>query len=165
MASTDWPRIGPAAYRATTQEDGLRGEANPQLDDRLIASPQVVASISRTLSRWRHGFEPRWDYKCKAPGQGTSRESTSWLNRGSNAEYPAISRIGSSIGECTSSARVEGGCIPPPPLAAIADPARKVSSRSRWTRSQLSGIAKELPFRARPEQRTGQSGQPGRGRG
>jgi hypothetical protein len=27
------------------------------------------------LSRWRHGFEPRWDYKRKAPGQGTSPES------------------------------------------------------------------------------------------
>jgi hypothetical protein len=31
-------------------------------------------------------------------------------------------------------------------LVAIADPARKVFSRSRWTRSQLSGIAKELRF-------------------
>jgi hypothetical protein len=24
--------------------------------------PQVAKSAPRTLSRWRHGFEPRWDY-------------------------------------------------------------------------------------------------------
>jgi hypothetical protein len=28
----------------------------------LMASQQVVEFISRTLSRWRHGFESRWDY-------------------------------------------------------------------------------------------------------
>jgi hypothetical protein len=151
--STWWPRIGSATYRATTQEDRVRREANPHAGEHLMASPQVVESTPRTISMWRHGFEPRWDYKCKAPGQGTSRESTSWLNRGSTPNIPQISRIGSSIGECRSGARVEGGCTRPPPLAAIADPARKVSSRSRWTRSQLPGIAKELPFRARPEQR------------
>jgi hypothetical protein len=31
-----------------------------------MSSPQVVESAPRILSRWRHGFEPRWDY------QGTS---------------------------------------------------------------------------------------------
>jgi hypothetical protein len=41
-ASTDWRRIGPAAYLATTQEDGLRREANVQVDSHFIASPQVV---------------------------------------------------------------------------------------------------------------------------
>ena len=54
-ASTDWPRIGPAAYRAATREDGLRREANPQLDGHLRASLQVANSAPRTLSRWRHG--------------------------------------------------------------------------------------------------------------
>ncbi len=34
-------------------------------------------------------FEPRWDYKPKAPGQGTSPGSIGSLNRDSNAEYPA----------------------------------------------------------------------------
>ena len=87
--STDWPRIGPAAYRTTTQEDELRGEANPQVDGHFIASPQVAESISRTLSRWRHGFKSRWDYKRKTPGQGASPESIGSLNRDSNAEYPA----------------------------------------------------------------------------
>lgn len=94
--------------------------------------------------------EPRWDYKCKAPGQGTSRESTSWLNRGSNAEYPArISRIGSSIGECTSSARVEGGCTPPHRhllplqtrlaryLPVLAGPARSCRASPRSSRFEL----------------------------
>jgi hypothetical protein len=41
----------------------VRSEANPQVDEHLMTSPQVVESTPRTLSRWRHGFEPRWDYK------------------------------------------------------------------------------------------------------
>ena len=61
----NWPRIGPAAYRTTTQEDGLRGETNTQVDGCLIPSLQVAESISRTLSRWRHGFKSRWDYQDK----------------------------------------------------------------------------------------------------
>jgi hypothetical protein len=40
----NWPRIGPAAYRTMTQEDGMRGEANSQVDGHLIASPQVAES-------------------------------------------------------------------------------------------------------------------------
>jgi hypothetical protein len=51
------PRLGPAAYRATTQEDGLRREANAHVDSRFVPSPQVVESDSRTLSRWRRGFK------------------------------------------------------------------------------------------------------------
>jgi hypothetical protein len=66
----------------------LRREANPQVDRRNIASPHVVGSVSRTLSRWRHGFEPRWDYRREAPGQGTGREATGSLNDDSIAEYP-----------------------------------------------------------------------------
>ena len=85
----NWPRIGPATYCTTTQEDELRREANPQLDKHLKASPQVAESAPRTLSRWRHGFEPRWDYKRKTPGQGASPGSIGSLNRDSNAEYPA----------------------------------------------------------------------------
>jgi hypothetical protein len=61
-ASPDWPRNGPATYRTTGQEDGLRGEANPQVERNLLASPQVVEAASRSLSRWRHGFKSRWDY-------------------------------------------------------------------------------------------------------
>jgi hypothetical protein len=40
----NWPRIGPAAYRTMTQEDGLRGEAISQVDCHPIASPQVAES-------------------------------------------------------------------------------------------------------------------------
>jgi hypothetical protein len=61
--STCWPRIGPATYRATTQEDGLRREA--------IAGRRASHGHLRrwrklalgTLSRWRHGFKSRWDYQ------------------------------------------------------------------------------------------------------
>ena len=51
--------------------------------------PQLTEPIWLNLSRWRHGFEPRWDYTHKVPGQGTSPKSIGWLNRDSNAEYPA----------------------------------------------------------------------------
>src|SRR5215211_9427398 len=43
-ASTTWPRIGPAAYRATMPEDELQREANPLPDAHLMASPQVGES-------------------------------------------------------------------------------------------------------------------------
>jgi hypothetical protein len=46
----NWPRIGPATYCTTTQEDELRREANPQLDWYLKASPQVAESVPGTLS-------------------------------------------------------------------------------------------------------------------
>jgi hypothetical protein len=86
--STCWPRIGPARYRTTTHEDQVRREAYSQVDEHLKASAQVVESAPRTLSRWRHGFEPRWDYEHKGPGQGTSMKAFGRLNRDSNAEYP-----------------------------------------------------------------------------
>ena len=75
--STCWPPIGPATYRTTTQEDQVRREANTQVDEHLNASAQVVESAPRTLSRWRHGFEPRWDYKRKTPGQGLPKRDLS----------------------------------------------------------------------------------------
>ncbi|SRR6266542_4089273 len=75
-ASTDWPRIGPAVYCATTQEDELRREENPQVDKHLKASPQVAESAPGTLSRWRHGFEPRWDYKQRCRSEGMFRLSS-----------------------------------------------------------------------------------------
>jgi hypothetical protein len=63
------------------------GASNPQVRNRIRASPQVVRSIPRTLSRWRHGFEPRWDYNRETAGHGISPESIRSLNRDSNAGY------------------------------------------------------------------------------
>jgi hypothetical protein len=34
------------------------------------------------------GFEPRWDYQRKVPGQTTGSEAIGLLNRDSNAGYP-----------------------------------------------------------------------------
>jgi hypothetical protein len=70
-AATDWPRIGPATHCAMTQEDEWRREANPQVDDHLMATPQVAESPSGTLSRWRHGFKSRWDYSGQGHVQGS----------------------------------------------------------------------------------------------
>ena len=38
-------------------------ERNPQVSGAFQRSPQVTESARLNLSRWRHGFEPRWDYK------------------------------------------------------------------------------------------------------
>jgi hypothetical protein len=65
------------------------GASNPQVRNRIRASLQVVKSAPRTLSRWRHGFKSRWDYKRETAGHGTSPESICSLNRDSNAGYPA----------------------------------------------------------------------------
>src|SRR6266498_6040969 len=64
-ASTDWPRIGPATYGATTQEDELRREANPQLDEHLKASPQVAESAREPSQGGDTGSNPVWDYQQK----------------------------------------------------------------------------------------------------
>ena len=38
-------------------------ERNPQVSGAFQRSPQVTGSARLNLSRWRHGFEPRWDYQ------------------------------------------------------------------------------------------------------
>ena len=65
-------RVAPHWPRGVPRDDaGERVTKRRKLDEHLMASPQVVESVSRTLSMWRHGFEPRWDYGHKAPGQHT----------------------------------------------------------------------------------------------
>jgi hypothetical protein len=54
-------RFRPANDRETSRNDGK----NPQVRNRIRPSPQVAKSVPRTLSRWRHGFKPRWDYQGK----------------------------------------------------------------------------------------------------
>ena len=67
---------------------GTDEELNQQVSDPFPPPPQVTETARVNLSRWRHEFEPRWDYKRKAPGQGTSSKSSGSLNRDSNTEYP-----------------------------------------------------------------------------
>src|SRR6266542_4423299 len=54
--------------RTTGRREGMTrtaGASNPQVRNRICASSLVAKSTPRTLSRWRHGFEPRWDYQGK----------------------------------------------------------------------------------------------------
>jgi hypothetical protein len=44
---------------------GALFDAEPVLDEEIPPPPQVTDSTLTTLSRWRHGFEPRWDYTEK----------------------------------------------------------------------------------------------------
>jgi hypothetical protein len=41
---------------------GTDPEPNPQVNTLIPLPPQVAKSARLNLSRWRHGFEPRWDY-------------------------------------------------------------------------------------------------------
>jgi hypothetical protein len=44
---------------------GIDEEQNQQVSDPFPPPPQVTESARLNLSRWRHGFEPRWDYQGK----------------------------------------------------------------------------------------------------
>jgi hypothetical protein len=66
------PAFVPRATRRRQETVGCAGATNLQVRVPIRVSPQVASSVPRTLSRWRHGFKSRWDYKRKAPGQGTS---------------------------------------------------------------------------------------------
>jgi len=46
---------------------GTDPEPNPQVNGLIPLLPQVTGSARLNLSRWRHGFEPRWDYQRKRP--------------------------------------------------------------------------------------------------
>jgi len=55
---------------------GINQKLNPEVSGGIRPSPQVTKSVRLNLSRWRHGFEPRWDYEHKGPGQGTSLDES-----------------------------------------------------------------------------------------
>ena len=76
-------------------------------------------------------------YERKVPGQGTDRESTGWLNRDSNAEYPANIPRRIEPSECAKERGRRGWMHSPTATACTADPARRVL-RSRRARSQPS---------------------------
>ena len=82
-------------------------EQNPQVSGAFQRSQQVTESARLNLSRWRHGFEPRWDYESKAPGQGSSRESIRSLNATQTLDIPQISRTGSRVRERAHASRVD----------------------------------------------------------
>jgi hypothetical protein len=87
----NWPRIGPAAYRTTTQEDGLRGEANSQVDGHLITSLQVVESSREHRLRPQHR---RRDQRHRPPRpvgrRGRRCRSATSICRRSDAQAEAI---------------------------------------------------------------------------
>jgi len=63
-------RIRPANQLDTSRNDGNLREANSQLSGKIRASRQVARVGPGPLSRWRHAFEPRWDYDRKATKSG-----------------------------------------------------------------------------------------------
>jgi hypothetical protein len=136
-------RICPANDRETSRNDGNRWSTESAGRPQIRTSPQVAESATRTLSRWRHGFEPRWDYKRKAPGQDTIPESIGLLNRDSNAEYPANIPHRIERSECAKG-RARRGWMH---SHRTAHPALEAGVRSRQVRSQPTdhGVPLRLP--------------------
>jgi pimeloyl-ACP methyl ester carboxylesterase len=85
--STHSSRIRPANDSETSRNGRMAGAPNCQVSGAIRLSTQVAKSCPRTLSRWRHGFKSRWDYKAKGAGQGTSPEPTGRLSRGSRPRW------------------------------------------------------------------------------
>ena len=71
------PAFVPRTTGRCQEMTGTVGASNPQVSRQIWASPQVARSDSRTLSRWRHGFKSRWDYKEKRPLDISHRSSPS----------------------------------------------------------------------------------------
>ena len=53
---------------------GTAEASSPQVRNPIRPTRQVARSAPRTLSRWRHGFEPRWDYGTDQGERATSRD-------------------------------------------------------------------------------------------
>ena len=78
----DRPAFVPRTTGRRREMTRTAGASNPQVRNQIRPSPQVAKPVPRTLSRWRHGFEPRWDYERESAGQrhcsaGQSREGDS----------------------------------------------------------------------------------------
>jgi hypothetical protein len=60
-------RIDPALIPHEVEKRGVTTQTNPRTEaprqSRFGPAPQVTELTRVTLSRWRHGFEPRWDYQ------------------------------------------------------------------------------------------------------
>jgi hypothetical protein len=56
---------------------GIDQEKTPQLSSPSPPPPQVTESARLNLSRWRHGFEPRWDYKRNRRSERRHRSNES----------------------------------------------------------------------------------------
>jgi hypothetical protein len=59
------PAFVPRATGRRQETSETARATNLQVRNRIRVSPQVAKPGSRTLSRWRHGFEPRWDCQRK----------------------------------------------------------------------------------------------------
>src|SRR6266581_986775 len=57
------PAFVPRTTGRRQETSRTAGAANPQVKKQIRVSSQLARSAPRTLSRWRHGFEPRWDYQ------------------------------------------------------------------------------------------------------
>ena len=60
------PAFVPRTTGRRQETTGTAGASNPQVRNQIRPSPQVANPAPRTRSRWRHGFEPRWDYQVRA---------------------------------------------------------------------------------------------------
>jgi hypothetical protein len=62
-AALDRPAFVPRTTGRRQEMTRKAGASDPQVRNQIRPSLRVARSAPRTLSRWRHGFEPRWDYE------------------------------------------------------------------------------------------------------
>jgi hypothetical protein len=107
-------RSDPANIPHDDEKQGVATRGNPepkeQVRGRFRDSPQVARTARPTLSRWRHGFEPRWDYHAKHEGHRPSsgrRRPQNWrLRPDRSREYPAAGQNGLVDFRC-----LRGACL------------------------------------------------------
>jgi hypothetical protein len=75
IAALDRPASVPRTTGRRQEMTGTAGASNPQVRKQIRPSLQVARSAPRTLSRWRRGFEPRWDYAGQRLCPGIPRAS------------------------------------------------------------------------------------------
>jgi hypothetical protein len=66
---------------------GIDRKLHPQVSAPFRPPPQVTNSVRGTLSRWRHGFEPRWDYERRTLLGGVSQTGGPAAGLGHNDTY------------------------------------------------------------------------------
>jgi hypothetical protein len=66
IAALDRPAFVPRTTGRRQEMTGTAGASNAQVRNQIGPSPQVARSAPKTLPRWRHGFEPSWDYEQPA---------------------------------------------------------------------------------------------------
>jgi hypothetical protein len=103
ISALERPAFVPRTTGRRQEMTGTAGVSNRQVRNQIRPSPQVARSVPRTLSRWRHGFEPGWDYEQEPAGQRHSATAGGLVER-------RLKRRISRTRSCVANARSSRAC-------------------------------------------------------